>query len=500
MERLTGVIFGGYPRISEDPKDLRTGFDRQVEDIRSEVSRRGGDPDEIVWFPENNTSAYKKKRIKVVDPMGNEYIGYRVIRPKWHAALHALRNREINVLVAWDLDRIARDSRDIEDAIEVVEHYDGTILSATASEMNLATESGQMMAKMFVIMAHKSSSDTGRRVARAHLSTAKVGKPVGGFRPFGWKPDKATLEPAEAALVRKAATEVIAGASLRSIVREWNAAGVPTTVGNVWKLPTLRQYLRSPRLVGHRVHQGKVLLDDKGDPVLGQWEQMLDQETYDRLQLVLARPETRARVPRRNARHYLLTGTVRCGICNAPMYGNRYGSHEGQERYYYVCHEEGHNVSVSGHGTDALIRDLVIARLANEDVGEGPVPVWSGAHELDEVDRKIKELMSAFDAGTLSGDLVFPRVQALQEKQAVMREDRDQWLLETTGPATHPITREEWDGMSMDLRRGHVEKLFTAVLIRPAKQRQNRLDPERLVPVPREHDREGRPSLSVVQG
>lgn len=500
MEHLKGLIWGGYPRISEDPNDLRAGVTRQREDILAGVVARGGSIGEDAWYVENNTSAYKKKRIEVVDPVGNKYYGYRVIRPRYHQALHDLRTGKINALMVWDLDRLARDPRDLEDAIEAVEYYGATIMSAVASEIDLMNESGRMMARFFVIIANKSSSDTARRVARSHLSVAREGRPVGGFRPFGWKPDKATLEPAEAALVRKAVDEVIAGASLRSVVREWNAAGVPTTTGKEWKLPTLRQYLRSPRLIGHRVHQGKVLLDGRGDPVMGQWEPILDEETYDRLQLVMVKPETRARVPRRNARYYLLTGTARCGICNAPMYGNRYGSHNGEERYYYVCNEEGHNVTISGHGTDALIRDLVIARLANEDVGEGPQPVWSGEHELAEVDRKIKELMAAFDAGTLTGELVFPRVKELQETQAEMRESRDQWLLETTGPATHPITREEWDDMDMDLRRGHVEKLLSAVLIRPAKQRQNRLDPYRLVPVPRERDLGERPSLSVVRG
>ena len=473
MERLR---VGISARISEDIEGSGLGVARQVRDCKAIADLRGWDVAD--QYVDNDVSAYKRN----------------VRRPEFERMLCDLSSGAIDGAVVYDLDRFARQPSDLERAIVIFEDRPGLVFASVQGDINLQTPDGKTMARVMVAFANKSSMDTGRRVARKHLENARLGKPVGGYRPFGWQADKATLDTAEAGMVRQAVGLILAGASLRSVVRAWNAAGVPTSAGGQWKLATLRQYLRSPRLVGLRVHRGEVLLDDTGRPVRGLWEPMLDRDTYDRLQLVIVRPEVRSRVPRRNARHYLLTGTVRCGVCNQPMYGNRYA----EGRHYYRCSGEGHTLSVSGHGTDALVRELVLARLSTEDVGSGPRSVWAGEGELATVERKIAELMAAFDAGRLTGDLVFPRVAALQEQQAQMRESRAQWLVSTTGPATHPISRAEWDGMSMDLRRGHVERLLSAVLVRPSRQQQNRLDPQRLVPVWR--GPEGRPGLVAAPG
>src|SRR3954466_13360165 len=97
--------------------------------------------------------------------------------------------------------------------------------------------------------ANKSSADTGRRVARAHLQMAQAGVPVGGTRPFGWKADKRTLDTAEAQLIREAAADILAGKGLHTICKAWNAAGIKTPKNNQWVKPALRNLLLSPRLV-----------------------------------------------------------------------------------------------------------------------------------------------------------------------------------------------------------------------------------------------------------
>lgn len=177
------MILDSYSRISDDPNDLRRGVSNQRADNRDAIAARGASLG--VEHEENDTSAYRKRKVKVTDASGNEYWGYRVIRPVWHQALQRLREGEADGLVVYDLDRLARDPRDLEDAIEVVEHYGKTIVSATASEIDLTTESGVLAARLAVMIANKSSADTARRVSRAHLEKARKGEPVGPRRPFG---------------------------------------------------------------------------------------------------------------------------------------------------------------------------------------------------------------------------------------------------------------------------------------------------------------------------
>lgn len=494
--KIVERVWGGYPRISEDPNDLRTGILRQKDDIQEGVQRLGADPDSIRWYPENNTSAFKKRRIQVSDPLGNHYWGYRVIRPVWHQALHDLRQGVINALMVWDLDRLARDPRDLEDAIEVVEHYGAMIVSATASSIDLTTDSGIAMARVMVAMANKSSADTGRRVARKHLANAMEGKPVGGTRPFGWDDDKATIRESEARLVRKAVADAIAGRSLHAIAREWNDAGVTTTKGKPWSHKTVKQYLQNPRLVGHRTHNKAVLKDSHGNPVKGLWEPMLDVLEWDRLQAALDHPDKRSRIPRKGARRYLLTGLVKCGKCSGPMYGNV----QYNDRHYYVCQAE-HlpMVTISGVATDRLVGRLVVAKMAAESVTTDSPTEWARETELADARGKIDKLMSAFVDGRLSEDVVFPRVQALEREVAEMQNDRKAWLATTLGPVVHAMSAEEWERMETDDQRAFAEKLLDAVLIKPSTKRLgNRIDPERVVPVWKK--REGQQGSLVAIG
>lgn len=475
--------WGGYARISDDPDDTQRGVGRQREDIGVTVDRHDANPDDIRWYVENDTSAYKKRRVPRVDPLGNRYDAYRVIRPVWHQALADLRAGVITGLVVYDLDRLARDPRDLEDAIEVVQHYGATIVSAGPSTIDLTTDAGIMAARIQVTMANKSSADTARRVARAHLENARKGVAVGGVRPFGFEADKVTHRPDEAAMIRQAAADVIAGVPLRRIADDWQASGVTSPRNRPWRGSTIRQMLKGPRLAGWRVHQGKIATDADGNPVRGQWEPILDQDTFDRVQTVLARPEGRRRVPRKGARHYLLTGIIRCGKCNSLMYGNGYGGDNG--RHYYVCQGstgDKHIVSISGHGTDDAITQLVLARLASEDI-EAPAASYDGDARLAEVKTKITSLMAAFTDGRLSEQVVFPQVERLEAERDRLTADREAFIAATAGPRVDRITPAEWEAMDTDRRRAVVERLLSAVLILPAKQRQNRLDLDRIKPV-----------------
>ncbi|HCG55823.1 MULTISPECIES: recombinase family protein [Brevibacterium] len=505
---MAELVWGGYARISEDPRDERSGVRRQREDIDAEIVRRGGESlDEARFYLENDTSAYKRKRVTITDEYGEQRQAYRVIRPVWAQALRDLRAGVITALAVYDLDRLARDPRDLEDAIEVVQHHGSLIISATSAGTDLMSDSGRAMARVMVTMAQKSSADTARRVARAHLESAHEGRPVGGSRPFGFLADKVTHCPVEAPLVRKAAQDIIDGASIRGIAEEWAAAGIKTVRGGAWNRSVIRHMLSNPRLAGWRVHQGKIATDRDGKPVrlvqpqtlavVGEdgkparaknpragepVEPLLDQDTFDRLQEALVRPDNRKVKPRRGARRYLLSGLVRCAVCHRQMYGNRWGETGGEMRFYYVCQggaDDKHAVSVSGHGTDAFLERVVLDRLAVEDM-ERPAPEFSGDGRLAQVKEAITELMSVHRTGLLSGSVVFPQVQQLQEEQERLEAERGEFIRATAGPTTARVTPEVWAGMSTDKRRAIVETLIEAVLIHPGRQRQNKLDYDRI--------------------
>lgn len=486
-------ILDTYSRISEDPDDTRRGVTRQVSDTRDAVAARGATLG--VEHVENDTSAFKKRKVQVTDASGNTYAGYRVIRPVWHAALQRLREGKADGLVVYDLDRLARDPRDLEDAIEVVEHYGKVIYSGTASEIDLTTGTGCMQARLLVIMANKASADTARRVRRAHLENAQNGKAVGGRRPFGWQADKVTLNEHEAGLLRQAATDVLAGVRLATIVRQWNEAGVLTVTGKPWSGGVLLQVLRAPRLAGWRTHRvggsewsrvPPVALDKQGQPVRGKWEPIIDHATHLALvEALTSKPDRRAVVPRRNSRRYQMTGLLRCAVCNGVMYGNRVSD----AAHYYRCDTPKCSNTASGKGVDAWVGERVVER--SELVSAQAAPATGGPDallvelntQIDDANAMIEDVMAVYRNKRISATTAFGNVAKLEESLVPVVAERDALLAETALSAPEALDADAWQAMDDDRRRAAAERVLQAVYVNKATRLGNRFDFSRLDPV-----------------
>ncbi|GAA2644664.1 recombinase family protein [Nonomuraea recticatena] len=168
----TRPIYGGNVRISDDPevldpqtgelRRLEKGIARQKEDILAEAEKLGVEIG--FWYEENDVSAFKKKRI--VLPNGRSV--WRVIRPDFREMLADYEDGTIQGIIYYDLDRMTRQPRDLEDQIDLVEFYKRPVETVTG-QMDLRTSSGRAMARVMVAMANKASEDTSRRVARARL-------------------------------------------------------------------------------------------------------------------------------------------------------------------------------------------------------------------------------------------------------------------------------------------------------------------------------------------
>lgn len=457
-----------YCRISQDTEGRALGVARQEADCRALAEREGIAP--VVVFTDNDRGASTRSR---------------KTRPAYADMLARAERGEFGAVVAYSTSRLTRRPREFDSMIDLAERHGVRILTVASGQVNLDTADGRAVARTLAAWDAAEAERTAERVARKHLENAMNGKAVGGVRPFGYEADKVTVRESEAALIRKATADVIAGVPLRAIAREWQEGGVLSPREVPWRSQTIRQMLRGPRLAGWRVHRGQVAVGADGKPVRGQWEAILDDETHRRVVAAMTTVDTRSRKPRKGARHYLLTGIVRCGVCMAPMYGNRYS----EDRHYYVCSgtataAKDHGNSVSGHGVDAAVSAMVLRYLETEgDNLPAAEPVrFTQEARLDAVGAQISELMGAFVAGTLSGAVVFPAVEALEAERENLEKLR---IAETVpvGPDLTRIDRETWEAWDTDRRRAAVEKLLDAVLIRPAVKRQNRLDLDRIDPV-----------------
>lgn len=494
----------GKPRYLTG-KDI-VGRDEQAGDCRQYAERRGGAY--VFTYEEPDTSAWKRRRVTLPDGR----TAYRVVRPVYEAALDDLKRgiapngERLDGLVVYDIDRLTRDNRDLEDAIEVVQHYGRPILDWTDT-LDLLTDNGRTVARIIVATANKQSADAARRVTRKHRALQAAGIPTGGRRPFGWQDDKRTLHVVEAPALKDGIDRLLKGAALAAVVAGWNDAGILTPAGNRWTSATARTMLRSPRLCGRRAKTVRQrnddgtetvylesVLDGDGTPVTGLWEPMISVPEWQSLVAIVGSRPFSDRG--KNARTYLLTGLLRCGKCGrgrmrAVKVSPKKRSANGVA-FTYGCESKanggcGGGTTIAGPQADKAISELVIAkyeieaerRAASEDRGE-----WPKSADLDLIQRDITELTAAWRERKISGSRYFGLLPAMEEEERALSRQRDEWRAAAQLVASRPASiRAEWPDLPLAQQRAYLRDVLAAVIVHPIGDRRRRFTPDRLEPV-----------------
>lgn len=450
---------GIYSRISLDD-GTALGVQRQEEDCEKLAALRGWSVAKV--YRDNDVSAYKRN----------------VRRPAFENLLKDLAAGRLSGLVVYDLDRLSRQPRDLERVIDLYDRS-GLTFATVSGDIDLGSPDGLTMARVMVAFANKSSADTARRVARKHLENALKGKPVGGTRPFGWEDDKVTLRPEEAAAIREGVRMLLSGRSLHSVVRYWNGLGLTTSKGNQWNTSTARQMLKSPRLAGYRVHQGKLLHDEDGGPVRGIWSPIIELATW--ASLMERFESSKAKAARPGSRAYLLSGIIRCGACGTPL---RHNAQTAKGTRYYACPSPSQGgcgkVGVSAPKVEQIVEEAFIERWGGFEIVRTAAP-FPRAAELEQKQQQITDLMGQFTSGSLGPDVVFPSVEKLEAELVVLRMERAAWDSDhpagagaSWGPASN------WDAQEVAEKRAKLEALLLGIAVRPAASRGGAFNPERV--------------------
>ena len=102
--------------------------------------------------------------------------------------LTAVRASRIGAVVCWDLDRLTRTPREIEDVIDLADK--GLQLASCGGIADLSTPQGQMTARIKATVARHEVDQLKRRMRRSLTQRATSGKPHGRV-PYGWTAESA---------------------------------------------------------------------------------------------------------------------------------------------------------------------------------------------------------------------------------------------------------------------------------------------------------------------
>lgn len=471
MPTLPPVQAAIYCRISDDRLDgdrRGLGVARQEADCRALCERKGwADP---ILFVDNDVSATSGAP-----------------RPAYQELLAAIQAGHVNAVAVWDVDRLTRKVRDLEDLIELFDRY-RVQLASVGGEIDLATEQGRLVARIKGAVARHEAEAMSRRIRRKMLQNALDGLPgPGSVRPFGFEADKVTHRPSEVALVREAVADVISGVSLRSIVLDWRDRGITSTHGNPWTIQALRYMLISGRIAGLRDHHRAPV----GPAV---WDPIITAEERAALLHILG-DRARLTTPSR-ARKHLLVGWLWCGRCGARMRtNNRTRKNARGERtssLAYACKDRTvggcGGIAVQKAWLDELVTDAVLRRAVR--VGRSGRSEERAAEKRSRavarvaaLEGRLTDLGREYAAADTPGLATALRaaVAVVEEELAAARRDATPPARPVgEGPVTLRDLRARWAGLSLLEQREIVAAYVERIEIGPAAGAVRRSTPDRV--------------------
>jgi site-specific DNA recombinase len=360
-----------YLRVSLDATGEHLAVARQREDCRRIAAERG-------WtisaeYVDNSVSASDKRKD----------------RPEYDRMVAAFAAGEFDALICWDLDRLTRQPRQLEDWIDAAEER-GLLLTTANGEADLSTDGGRLFARIKASVARAEVERKSARQKRAALQRSENGRPPMGVRLTGYETDGTPI-PHEAEIVRTMFERFHAGDSLRGVTAWLTDSGTVTRNGRPWNPSTVRTILRNLRYAGRAVYCGAA------NGHAGGWPPIVDDATFDVVQAKLTDPRRRTQVG--TDRKYLGSALYLCGVCDTPV-----RSHSGAR---YRCPQGGHVTRIA-----ASIDDYVLAalfdRLGRADLG-GMLAAPEGdkargiAEDLKALRARLLTIEADYDAGLIDG-------------------------------------------------------------------------------------------------
>ncbi|MGW3167406.1 recombinase family protein [Streptomyces sp. NPDC001142] len=412
---------------------------------------------------------------------------------------HTPEGYPIHGVMAVNDDRLYRRPSDWERYLKAFTAHEGRVYHDSNGMQDLYAEGFEIKGLVGVAMSLSETRKKQRRSRNSHRNRAVRGLAVSAWRPFGWEDDKVTLRPQEADAVRQAVKDVIAGASISEITRQWKEAEFITSRGNPFQYQTVKQVLMNPRLCGYREIKGELVRDGDDKPVVGTWEAIVTPKDWYAVTTVIRERGRGSGVPTGGLVHkYLLTGILRCGnvsengtVCNNKMIGIKANDWL-KYKHAYMCKKTvdgGCNKTYKrGDETDRFVVDVVIAKLEKDAASRSrDVPDWDKVDALERALRSRKELERRWhdDEDTdIDDEAFFRNLPVIERRIKELRTDQAKHeALKAEAEAAEGDIAASFQSKTLTQKRKAIKDALVAVVAVPGGKGNKAFDYELLKPV-----------------
>lgn len=250
---------------------------------------------------------------------------------------HCRKNRgRLEVVVVYSLDRLARSNHD-HFVIRAFLAGLGVTLRSVSQPID-ESPTGKLMEGVLAAIAQFDNDLRAEKTSLGMKEALKRGRwtfpaPLGYRnvrRPDGTK----TIEPdpERAPLVRRAFELFASGLyTKREVLDQMTTSGLRTKRGRKVGLQSFGYMLKHP------LYAGRIRNDAWGIDVVGDFEPIVDEHTFYRVQAILRDSKAAGKRHRRHNPDFPLRRFVRCGVCEKPLTGGWSRSKTGKRYAYYNC-------------------------------------------------------------------------------------------------------------------------------------------------------------------
>jgi len=250
-------------------------------------------------------------------------------RPEFQRLIADCRAGRIDLVLTKSISRFARNTVVLLETVRELKDL-GVGVYFEEQKLHSLSGDGELMLTILASYAQEESRSVSENCKWRIRKDFKEGRPSNNIRIYGfdYKDGKLTVIPEEAEVVRMIFADYLSGLGKNAIMKKLVRLGVPTKCGGRWSESTVGSILKNEKFIGDTCLQKGFIADHlskQWKPNSGELpkyyvedshEAIIDRETFEAVQIEIARRAAKANHPRRLT-FSEFSGVITCERCGA---------------------------------------------------------------------------------------------------------------------------------------------------------------------------------------